>query len=246
MTRLRVAEGTLRKPRVELRGAELRYLRSVLRLGPGTRIELFDGAGEALEAEIVSIGPSAAELSVVGRVAADRESPLELTLAVALSKAAKLDWVVEKAAELGVRRILPFTSERTIPERDRFSARQGRWRRIAGAAAAQSGRRRCPEISEVTSFSAVLSEAVRHEIAVLFWEDSREALGTTAARSAIVVTGPEGGLSEAEVVAARAAGFRIASLGPRMLRAETAAVVGATLAQLWWGDLRLVSGKSAP
>jgi 16S rRNA (uracil1498-N3)-methyltransferase len=246
MTRLQVPKAALRESRVEIRGADLRYLRSVLRLGPGARLELFDGEGVAFEAQILSIGSSAAEIAILGPAARDRESPLSLTLAVALSKGAKLDWTVEKATELGVTRVLPFTSERTVPERDRFEARCERWRRIARAASAQSGRSRCPEIADVADLSAVLGESKRHDRAVLFWEGGGEPLERGSVASAVLVTGPEGGFSAAEVDRARSAGFRIAGLGPRILRAETAAVAATALAQHLWGDAALVSTKTSP
>src|SRR5439155_9022388 len=137
-------------------GAELRHLRDALRLGAGARVTLFDGEGGIFLAEVASIGRSAAELDVLGSIESRAESQLSLALAVAIAKGAKLDWVVEKATELGASRILPFTSERTIAERSHFAERLRRWRRIASAAAAQCGRAVCPEIRDVTSLAVVL------------------------------------------------------------------------------------------
>ncbi|MGH7898661.1 MAG: RsmE family RNA methyltransferase, partial [Candidatus Binatia bacterium] len=128
-----------------LRGSELRHLRDVLRLESGDRVELFDGAGRSFLAEIRSLGSSRADLELIEPLESKRDSALSLTLAVAVSKGSKLDWVIEKATELGVSRIVPFTSERTIPDRAGSGSRASRWQRIAAAATAQSGRTRCPE-----------------------------------------------------------------------------------------------------
>ncbi len=144
MHRFRAPTEELRSGRVRLRGAEVRHLRDVLRLGPGTRVELFDGEGGSFLAELSSIGSSAAELNVLGAIERQTESALSLTLAVAIAKGSKLDWVVEKATELGASRFLPFTSERTVSERRDFAERVRRWRRIASAAVAQCGRSRLP------------------------------------------------------------------------------------------------------
>jgi len=240
MHRVRVAGDQLRSGTVHLRGAELRHLRDVLRLRSGARIEVFDGEGRSFEAEITAIGTSAAEIAVLDAVERRAESPLQLTLAVAIAKGAKLDWVVEKATELGVSRIVPFVSERTVPEREEFTSRQERWRRIASGAAAQSGRTVSPQVSEVMRFADVAQHAPRHDRCLLFWERGIDSLGTErepGVRDVLVLTGPEGGFTDAEAARARAGGFTICTLGPRILRAETAAVTAVALAQHRWGDL---------
>jgi 16S rRNA (uracil1498-N3)-methyltransferase len=240
MHRFRAPRDELRTGRVRLRGGELRHLRDALRIGAGACVALFDGEGGTFLAEVVSIGRSSAELDVLGSIERRAESALSLALAVAITKGAKLDWVVEKATELGASRILPFTSERTIPERPDFGERVRRWRRIAGAAVAQCGRAVCPEVCDVTSLAAVLRDGHEHDRRVLFWEEG--GLPLTGApdggvRSVLVVIGPEGGFDPEEVVRAEAAGFTLAALGPRILRADTAAVTAVTLAQFLWGDM---------
>jgi 16S rRNA (uracil1498-N3)-methyltransferase len=238
--RFRVPGPALASRRAELRGSELRHLRDVLRLGSGDRVELFDGAGRSFVAVIRSVGPSRADLDLIEPVRVERESALVLTLAVALSKGSKLDWVIEKATELGVSRIVPFTSERTIPERGSSPARASRWRRIASAATAQSGRTCCPELSPLSDFAEVLTQAAGHDRAVLFWEAGNRPLVAGSGgrvQSALLVTGPEGGFSEPEASRAEQAGLTIASLGQRILRAETAAIAAVSVAQFLWGDL---------
>lgn len=239
MHRVRVAKEAVVAGRIRLRGAELRHLRDVLRLRAGARVEIFDGEGSSWIAEVAASSARAVELSPIRPLARRTESTLSLTLAVALARGAKLDWVIEKTTELGVSRIVPFVSERTVPERG-GGARLQRWRRIADAAAAQSGRTVCPAIDDVRTLAEVLALRPGHERAVFFWEEEASAAPCErdpATRSALLVTGAEGGFSAAESSAAREAGFTLAGLGPRILRAETAAVVVAALAQLLWGDL---------
>ena len=238
MHRFRAPTEELRAGRVWLRGAELHHLRRVLRLGRGARVALFDGAGGQFLAEVSSVGPTDADLRVLGPLAADIESPLSVVLAVAIAKGTKLDWAIEKGTELGASRFMPFMSARSVPDRHDFANRVDRWRRVAAAAVAQCGRVAVPEVSDVTHFADVLG--IRADRRVLFWEES----GTPLARgsgesvaSVLVVTGPEGGFTADEAALAAAAGFTIAGLGPRILRAETAAVAAVTLAQFLWGDL---------
>ncbi len=239
MRRVRVPKEALGAGRIRLRGGEARHLRDVLRLRAGAHVEIFDGEGASWLAEVLATSASGVELSPIRPIVRRTESMLSLTLAVALAKGAKLDWVIEKTTELGVSRIVPFVSERTVPERGR-DARLRRWQRIAAAAAAQSGRTVCPAIDEVRTFAEVLALRAPYERALFFWEEEGSSLPCDrdpAVRSAMLVTGAEGGFSAVEASAARQAGFTVAGLGPRILRAETAAVVAVVLAQLSWGDL---------
>lgn len=240
MSRFRVTAEALRRGRAEIRGADLRHLRLVLRLGEGDRVELFDGEGRARAAEIVSVSPAVARLRVLDEAPQDRESPLFLTLSVAMAKGPKIDWVVEKATELGVSRIVPFTAERTVPRREEFGRRIERWRRIATAAAAQSGRTRCPEIADGSRFADVLASGAEYDLSILFREGTRERIDPSrhgTVRRLLVVIGPEGGFSGAEAAEAECHGFLLAGLGSRILRTETAAVTAVALCQFLWGDL---------
>lgn len=236
MPRFLVKE-TPRHGRATVRGGELRRLRDVLRLGVGDRVEVFDGEGRSWLAEVAGIDATSAELAILGELEGVAESPLRITLAVALPKASKLDWVVEKATELGVATVLPFLCRRALPAAPE-PERLARWRRLAEAAARQCGRTRCPAIAEPAPFAAVLAQAQDHDQAILFWEGAASRLELPGdPRRLLVVTGPEGGFAPEEVDAALAAGFRTASLGPRVLRAETAAIVAVAVCQLRWGDL---------
>jgi 16S rRNA (uracil1498-N3)-methyltransferase len=234
MLRLFVPGAHAAGPRLTIAGAELRHLRT-LRLGPGDRLCVFDEQGGEHDVRIERLGPRLAEAIVLASRRPARDSALDLVLAPALLKGARMDLVVEKAVELGVRRIAPFSCLRAVG----VTARTERWQRIAVAAAKQSGRTEVPVIDPLRP----LAELVRlpwHGLRLLAWEGERErplaALAPTA-RAVVVVVGPEGGLAEDEVADASAQGFTTFTLAPRILRAETAAIVVAALCQHRWGDL---------
>lgn len=232
--RFRVAPAEIAEPVVTLGGAALHHLRAVLRLERGDVVEIFDGAGRGMLAEIVALDASSAVLRTIEPIGLDRESSLAITLAVALSRGAKLDWVIEKATELGVTAILPFTSMRSQTTGDRVE----RWCRIADSAAAQSGRVRSPRISPVVTFDQMLAATRACDHRLLFWERGTRPLAPIAGKkNVLVVTGPEGGFADTEAESAAGEGFDLVGLGPRILRAESAAIAAVALAQYLWGDL---------
>ena len=224
----------LKGPLVRITGPELRHLRT-LRLGAGERVLVFDEQGAEHEVRLDQIGVRLASGVVLTSHRPRRESPLDLVLAPALLKGAKMDWLVEKATELGVQRIAPFVSRHTVG----LGARTDRWRRIAVAAAKQSGRTRVPSVDVPVPWAALV-EAPWDGLRLLAWEGERERPIATLpadARTVVIVVGPEGGFAPDEVEDARAHGFTTVSLAPRILRAETAALVAAALCQQRFGDL---------
>lgn len=230
--------------RAAIAGPELDHLRRVLRLRAGDPIVFFDDAGWEYEAVIRSLSPQSAEVEILRSFQAETESPLHLTLAVGLTKGEKMDFVVEKATELGVGAIIPFVSAFTVPKLDQRKVEQRleRWRKIALAAAKQCGRTRLPEISALNSYKDLVLRTTS-SLNLLFWE--RETQRTLRqihetdpqAQSIQLVIGPEGSLSDEEAGWAQQHGFIAVRLGRRILRAETAAVVAASLVQFLWGDL---------
>ncbi len=219
--------------RAALTAEATHYLRDVLRLAPGARLELFDGQGGAYAAEVLdgfgalALGPRR-----------EARPPLALWLVVALAKGEKMDWVVQKATELGVTDIRPFAAERSVVRLDaeRGEARAARWRRIAAEAARQSGRADVPAVAEPGPLTAVLGSIPEGFARFVFHPGGEPLAGDPAAGIAAVV-GPEGGLSAGEVGACEAAGARRVSLGPRVLRAETASLVAVALLQARFGDV---------
>jgi 16S rRNA (uracil1498-N3)-methyltransferase len=232
--RLYVPSAQQEGPRLRITGAELRHLRA-LRLGRGARLVAFDEHGNEHEARLERLTGHVAEASILASHRPARESPFDLVLAPALLKGARMDLVVEKATELGVRRIAPVVCRNAVAT----GARTDRWRRIAVAAAKQSGRTAVPAVDAPRPLANLLG-LPWPGLRLLAWEGERErSLAALPARAAaaVVVVGPEGGFAPGEVEHARAHGFTTLALAPRILRAETAAIVAAALCQHRWGDL---------
>jgi 16S rRNA (uracil1498-N3)-methyltransferase len=222
---------------VPLPDDEARHLR-VRRLAVGDPIALFDGAGRSYLARLESLSRAGAVARVTEALPARAgESALDLTLAVAALKADRIDWVVEKATELGVTRIQPFTSTHTLARPS--PRRQERWRQIALGAAKQCGRASAPAIAAPLELAAVL--ALPAAARLLFAEDGSgsplSGLAFAEPSPLLAIVGAEGGFTADELAAARAGGCHLVGLGPRILRAETAAIAAVALCQARWGDL---------
>ena len=241
---------------VTLTADEARHLRDVLRLKAGDEVYVFDGAGKEFHCRIEESRRDHAQLKVISEVPPGRpESPLQLTLAVALLKGEKFDLVVQKATELGVKRVVPVVTKLAdIRLRDESDAakRVVRWQRIALEAAKQSGRAVVPEINDPVAFEALLQNArvnaqdpkAEDRVHFLMFSERNgqslsEAKATLAANpsSLTALVGSEGGWTDEEIAAAREAGWTIITLRGRTLRAETAAVAVTTLLQHLYGDL---------
>ncbi len=251
---------------VELAREETMHLLNVLRLKAGDEAFVFDGAGREYACIVGAAGGGGrrggtARLEVRGRVEPQRpESPLDLTLAVALLKGEKFDTVVQKATELGARRIVPVETKRAdvrLREGHDASDRVGRWRRLALEAAKQSGRARLPEVCAPVALAALLAGAagttgaagateaasVDEERRLFFTERGGRGLTETfkewrtrPARLTALV-GAEGGWDDEEIARASSAGWCAVTFGGRVLRAETAAIVVTGLLQHLYGDL---------
>ncbi len=220
---------------VELDGPHANYLGNVLRLREGGEVLLFDGASGEWLARIAEVGKKRMTLTVERRTRPVEAVP-DLWLAFAPVKRAQVDWLVEKATELGVARLLPVITRRTVVER----VKGERLASIAVEAAEQCGRTLLPEIAEPVELDALLG--ARDPGRTLYFADETggESLGTAFAPGpAIILTGPEGGFTPDERAAIRAApGVRPVSLGPRILRAETAALAGVAAWMALAGDWR--------
>jgi 16S rRNA (uracil1498-N3)-methyltransferase len=246
MARFFLPKTNLRDGRGVVQGSELAHLKKVLRLSSGDRITVFDDAGWEHEAVIRRLSAEQGEIEIIESHEAARESPLQLTLAVALTKGEKIDSVIEKATELGVHQIVPFSSSFTVPRLDerKIAARTARWEKIALSAVKQCGRTRRPEISSLCAFDALLDSTRPETLKLIFWEKEQHQSLYDAhdkhadADSVLLVIGSEGGFSAQEAQAASAHGFETIGLGRRTLRAETAAIVALGLVQFLWGDLK--------
>jgi len=224
---------------VTLTSDEARHLREVLRLKPGDEVSVFNGAGKEFRCAVVQARREFAELELQEEIEAARaESPLKITLAVALLKGEKLDLVVQKGTELGVNEFVPLiTRYADIKLRDKSDAvkRVARWQRIALEAAKQSGRALVPKVGEPKPLGYVLNLS---EQCFLFSERGGHGLTQMDTDEVTAIIGSEGGWSEEELDEARAAGAQLITLGGRILRAETAAIAAAVLLQNRFGDLK--------
>jgi len=215
---------------VTLAGADARKILVVLRMKSGETIEIVDSSGTRFSAEL-----EVARERVRGRLDSLIERPTETKLTVALAqgipKGQKMELVVEKATELGVMRILPFFAERTIGEH-LGEAKLERWRRVARSAAQQSGRGVVPLVEAPQRFDALAALIETFDRTIVAWELAariplQERLPALLAgvSTVLAIVGPEGGLTHAEAQLAQAAGASVVSMGPRILRTETAGLV---------------------
>jgi 16S rRNA (uracil1498-N3)-methyltransferase len=233
------------KNSLTLSAEETRHARDVLRLQSGDEIYVFDGLGREFQCSVQTISRTAAEVSVIAEVEPARpESPLDLTLAIALLKGEKFDLVIQKATELGVKRIVPLDTERgdvRLRDGDSAQKRLTRWRRIALEAAKQTGRAYLPEISEPLALRELLTSACENKL--MFSEREGESLSEAMtgvdpeATKVIALVGPEGGWTDNEIALARKSAWEIVTLGGRTLRAETAGITVVALLQHRFGDL---------
>lgn len=232
--------------RALIRGMEARHIAKVLRMGPGDRFVLMDGRGNRYAVSILSCTHREVRVELGETLPAPEPSPVRITLGQALIKPRGMDYVVQKSSELGAGRIIPFTSSRTAYRLDikGREAKARHWREISRSAAKQSDRPRPLSVEPLASFEDVLAYGrQRGGLRVLLWEgeetlDLREVLaGRPPGATFTGLVGPEGGFTAGEVGLARDYGFSAASLGSRVLRAETAALALLVIVQYEWGDL---------
>lgn len=213
------------------------YLAEVLRLGPGAPVEVFDGAGGRYPGRL----EEGLETVTLGPREDARASAPEIALLFALAKGEKMDLVVQKATELGAARIVPFAAARSVVrlEGAKGAERARRWRKIAEEAARQCGRSDVPDVPAPLPLEAALAGLPPGTVSFAFHPGGaplpHAEEGGIPGFAAVV--GPEGGLTEDELDTCRLAGAVRASLGPRVLRAETAAIVAVAILQARYGDL---------
>lgn len=243
MTRFHLAPDAVHGDRVVFDAAAAHHLGRVLRAATGEIVHAVDASGQLLSVRLTSIASRHAEGVVVGRSALATESTLDLTLAQAIPRGDKMEHVIRMATELGVTRVIPLLSQRTVVrlEPGRSDSRLARWRRVAREAAQQSGRAAVPEIAAPRPLSAWRPEPSVTGLLVCFWEEEHRRLHALLPDGpcvrATVVVGPEGGLTHDEVRGLAEAGALVASLGPRLLRTDTAGPVAVALLQAHYGDL---------
>ena len=224
---------------------ESHHLARVLRLEPGDTVVAVDGSGRdyTVRLDTVSIESTG---TIVGETVRDTESPFAITLVQGLPKGDKLEAVIRAATELGVARIAPALTERTVVRLDaaRAATRLARWDRVAREATKQCGRSRVPVVDPPRPLASIVSvPAEAGTLRLCLWEEARMALAetlralATAPARASVIVGPEGGLTSDEAAAAARAGWHVVGFGPRVLRTETAGPAIVSALQSRFGDL---------
>lgn len=232
--------------RLSLEGDAHRYLTRVLRLPAGARVDLFDGRGTEVAATIAAVDARRVTLQLGERTTAAPRATAPVTLLQGLPRAERMELVVQKATELGAARVVPVRAARSAAGQQ---GRPERWEKIAREAARQSGRADWPAIAPVMTLEEAVAGLAPGGLRIVPWEEApgarplggilavATAPGTPPPPTVTLLIGPEGGLTEEEVALATAAGFVIATMGPRILRTETAAIVAIALAQAALGGL---------
>ena len=215
------------------------HLARVLRMGPGDALQLFDGSGLEHRARIVAADRRQVTAVLLDAQPGLAESPLRIHLGIGISRGERMDLVVQKATELGVAAISPLYTERTEVRLrgEREARKRQHWRQVIVSACEQCGRSIIPIVYEPTALSQWLASADGERKFVLHHRATAAPEGAQLPASVSLLVGPEGGLSEAEIGSAEAAGFESLALGPRILRTETAPLAALAILQARWGDM---------
>ena len=248
MRRFFIEQTKITSTKIFITGSDAAHIKKVLRMKSGDRIGLFDGRGFEYEARIENLLAGSVEVSITKRFLSASESPVQIIVAQALLKDKKMDILARQLTEIGITKLIPFTSIRSVPRPDkkRLSERRKRWEKIAIEALKQCRRGHVTEIGETITFNDVIKIDDECDLKIVFWENESKPISNAVQqvhdrhyRKILAVLGPEGGFTEKEIEDARACGFVTASLGPRILRAETAAVAACTILQYLFGDMGL-------
>lgn len=226
-----------------IQGQDAKHISKVLRLNKGDLIEITNGEGKDFTAIITLASLTNIELDIVDEYDSLTESPIDITICSGMLKDKKMDLVIKHLTQLGIRKWVPFFCERSIPTPDvkRMENRKKRWKTIARESLKQCRRSRLPQISNPLNFEKLLDQSASYDLKIAFWEKATQRLNTlkksTSNKKILILIGPEGGFSKPEINAATKKGFLSYSLGPRILRAETASISACTLIQHILGDI---------
>ena len=223
---------------VDLPEAQSHYLSKVLRMQTGRELTVFNGEGGQYSAEIVNITKKNVSIEIKAFSPENRQSHLELELAIGISRGERMDWVLQKATELGVTKITPLITERTEVKLggERADKKFLHWQQILVSACEQCQRNLLPDLSEPVLFNDWITASKAEYKFVLHHRDSQGLPATQNVHSVELLIGPEGGLSDEEIAQAIQKKFLPLTLGPRVLRTETAPVAAISLVQYLWGD----------
>lgn len=229
---------------IVLTGDDAHHMVRVLRMKPGETLTVCDGAGTDYACTLTALEGNTAQCRIDACTPSRGEPSVPVTLFMALPKGDKMDFIVQKAVELGASRVCPYVASRSVsrPDGKALAKKTERWRKIAREAAQQCGRGRVPEVADCLSFDAAVCQAAQAELPLFFYEKEvqtgvRSVLTAQSFGSAAVFIGPEGGFEDEEAQAAVQAGLKSVSLGPRILRCETAPLAALTAVLYESGNL---------
>ncbi len=221
----------------------------VLRLRVGAQIFLFNNSGYEYAAAITNIARNSVTVQIIQTTADNCESPCQIHLAQVIGKGEKMEWVIQKATELGVTSITPLLSQYSVAKtsRERMPNKIDHWKKVAVAASCQAGRNLVPMINPIQEFADFVTNAITlpaatklllspSDVAIKLRDHNNQNLCISPINISIVI-GPEGGFSDTEIAQAQSHGFTIVSLGPRILRTETAGIAALAILQSIYGDL---------
>lgn len=224
---------------IELAEAPSHHLSKVLRMQVGRELVLFNGEGGEYTADIADINKKHVSVNIKEFSADNNQSPLQLELAIGVSRGERMDWVLQKATELGVTKITPLITERTEVKLggERADKKINHWQQTIISACEQCQRNLLPELCEPVLLQNWLSNCNANMKFVLHHRDNKGLPKREGTSSIALLIGPEGGLSDDEITQAIASNFSPLTLGPRVLRTETAPVAAISIVQHLWGDL---------
>lgn len=233
-TRQPLQENTL----IELEAQASQHLSKVLRMKEGAELTLFNGQGGEYSAVIHQLAKKQLNIAVNDKRTPDKQSPLDIHLGIAVSKGDRMDWVMQKATEAGITKITPLYTQRTEVKLkgDRAQKKTDHWQHIIISACEQSGRNLLMELQQPLSLSEWLTSTQAEKKFVLHHRSDEGLNNHSKPASVALLIGPEGGLSSDEISQAQRHDFAALTLGPRVLRTETAPIVAASIMQYLWGD----------
>lgn len=240
MHRFFVPKDQISDKTITIIGSDVNHIKNVLRMEPEDKIEIIDSRGNSFIASIKQIHSDEVQATIIKSLTNNPKLSTKITLAQCLPKAKKMDFIVQKATELGVSHIIPVISERSIPKiEEKADKKLSHWQKIAREASEQSGRTITPEILALTKFEDLIKTAKNYKLALIPWEGEQCLIlkqiplpdhQITRSSDILIIIGPEGGFSREEIELAKKFGIIPITLGKRILRTETAGIV--LLAQL--------------
>jgi len=233
MYRFFISTDNIKQNTAKLFGSDVHHIRDVLRLKLGDGLELLDGTGKIYATKIATIKKNEINCEIISFRSSKAEPRIQITIMQSLPKASKMDVIVQKLTELGVYKIIPVISERTVVKlsEEKEEKRVIRWQKIVKQASEQSARGIVPHVEEIKSFDEATAKAKNFDLALIPWEmEEKKTLKQTLEKnkkikSILIAIGPEGGFSRDEIEKAKKAGFIPITLGRRILRTETAGIV---------------------